>query len=161
MLDKGKELDWFASNEIIAFAVIAVVAFAVFVVWELTDAHPVVDLRLFKRRNFAAARSRCPSPMACSSAMVLLPLWLQQWMGYTSTSAGLALAPVGLLAILLTPMVGRKVGVWDPRKMATIAFIVFAMVLWMRSQFTVETDFAHILIPTLIRAAPWPSSSFR
>jgi DHA2 family multidrug resistance protein len=45
--------------------------------------------------------------------------------------------------------------------MATIAFIVFAMVLWMRSQFTVETDFAHILIPTLIRAAPWPSSSFR
>jgi DHA2 family multidrug resistance protein len=82
---------------------------------------------------------------------VLLPLWLQQWMGYTSTSAGLALAPVGLLAILLTPMVGRKVGVWDPRKMATIAFIVFAMVLWMRSQFTVETDFAHILIPTLIQ----------
>ena len=152
MLDKGKELDWFASNEIIAFAVIAVVAFAVFVVWELTDAHPVVDLRLFKRRNFAAGS------IALSIAyglffgnVVLLPLWLQQWMGYTSTSAGLALAPVGLLAILLTPMVGRKVGVWDPRKMATIAFIVFAMVLWMRSKFTVETDFAHILIPTLIQ----------
>lgn len=128
----------------------------------MTDAHPVVDLRLFKRRNFAAGS------IALSIAyglffgnVVLLPLWLQQWMGYTSTSAGLALAPVGLLAILLTPMVGRKVGVWDPRKMATIAFIVFAMVLWMRSQFTVETDFAHILIPTLIQGAPWPSSSFR
>ena len=130
MLDKGKELDWFASNEIIAFAVIAVVAFAVFVVWELTDAHPVVDLRLFKRRNFAAGS------IALSIAyglffgnVVLLPLWLQQWMGYTSTTAGLALAPVGILAIVLTPIVGRKVGSWDPRKMATGAFIVFALVL--------------------------------
>ncbi|MEG0448117.1 MAG: DHA2 family efflux MFS transporter permease subunit, partial [Comamonas sp.] len=47
MLDKGKELDWFASSEIIMFAVLAVVSFAVFIVWELTDAHPVVDLRLF------------------------------------------------------------------------------------------------------------------
>jgi len=154
MLDKGKELDWFASGEIIAFTVIAVVAFAVFVVWELTDAHPVVDLRLFKRRNFAAGS------MALSIAygvffgnVVLLPLWLQQWMGYTSTAAGLALAPVGLLAIVLTPLVGRKVGVWDPRKMATGAFIVFALVLWMRSQFTVETDFRHILVPTLIQGA--------
>ncbi|MDH1675561.1 DHA2 family efflux MFS transporter permease subunit [Comamonas aquatica] len=154
MLDKGKELDWFASGEIIAFTVIAVVAFAVFVVWELTDAHPVVDLRLFKRRNFAAGS------MALSIAygvffgnVVLLPLWLQQWMGYTSTAAGLALAPVGLLAIVLTPLVGRKVGIWDPRKMATGAFIVFALVLWMRSQFTVETDFRHILVPTLIQGA--------
>ena len=154
MLDKGKELDWFASGEIIAFTVIAVVAFAVFVVWELTDAHPVVDLPLFKRRNFAAGS------MALSIAygvffgnVVLLPLWLQQWMGYTSTAAGLALAPVGLLAIVLTPLVGRKVGIWDPRKMATGAFIVFALVLWMRSQFTVETDFRHILVPTLIQGA--------
>ncbi|MBN9338826.1 MAG: DHA2 family efflux MFS transporter permease subunit, partial [Comamonadaceae bacterium] len=53
MLDKGKGLDWFASGEIIALAVVAVVAFAVFLVWELTEEHPVVDLRLFKRRNFA------------------------------------------------------------------------------------------------------------
>ena len=154
MLDKGKELDWFASNEIVAFAVIAVVAFAVFVVWELTDAHPVVDLRLFRRRNFAAGS------IALSIAyglffgnVVLLPLWLQQWLGYTSTTAGMALAPVGIFAIVLTPLVGRKVGSWDPRKMATGAFIVFALVLWMRSRFTVETDFGHILIPTLIQGA--------
>ena len=152
MLDKGKELDWFASTEIIAFAVIAVVAFAVFVVWELTDAHPVVDLRLFKRRNFAAGSISLSIAYGLFFGnVVLLPLWLQQWMGYTSTTAGLALAPVGLLAIVLTPVVGRKVSVWDPRKMATIAFMVFALVLWMRSRFTVETDFGHILIPTLIQ----------
>ena len=152
MLDKGKELDWFASGEIILMAVIAVISFAVFVVWELTDAHPVVDLRLFKRRNFAAGS------IALSIAygvffgnVVLLPLWLQQWLGYTSTSAGMALAPVGIFAIILTPLVGRKVTVWDPRKMATLAFMVFALVLWMRSHFNTDTDFNHILIPTLIQ----------
>lgn len=154
MLDKGKELDWFASGEIITLAILAVVSFAVFVVWELTDAHPVVELRLFMRRNFAAGT------VALSIAyglffgnVVLLPLWLQQWLGYTSTTAGMALAPVGIFAIVLTPLVGRKVGSWDPRKMATGAFIVFALVLWMRSRFTVETDFGHILIPTLIQGA--------
>jgi len=154
MLDKGKELDWFASPTIVVLALVAVVSFAVFVVWELTDEHPVVDLRLFTRRNFAFG---C---LALSVAyglffgnVVLMPLWLQQWMGYTATSAGMALAPVGVLAILLTPLVGKKVGVWDPRRMATGAFIVFALVLWMRSQFTQQTDMAHILVPTLIQGA--------
>ncbi len=154
MLDKGKELDWFASGEIITLCVLAVVSFAVFIVWELTDAHPVVDLRLFLRRNFAAGT------VALSIAyglffgnVVLLPLWLQQWLGYTSTTAGMALAPVGIFAIVLTPLVGRKVTQWDPRKMATGAFMVFALVLWMRSRFTIETDFMHILVPTLIQGA--------
>jgi DHA2 family multidrug resistance protein len=74
-------------------------------------------------------------------------------MGYTATSAGFALAPVGILAILLTPLVGKKVGVWDPRRMATGAFIVFAFVLWTRSQFTTQTDLMHIMVPTLIQGA--------
>ena len=152
MLDKGKELDWFASSEIIVLAVVAAVSFAVFVVWELTDKHPVVDLRLFKRRNFAfGALSLSIAYALFFGNVVLLPLWLQQWMGYTATAAGMALAPVGLLAILLTPIVGRKVGQWDPRRMATGAFIVFALVLWMRAQFTTDTDFVTVLIPTVIQ----------
>ena len=154
MLDKGKELDWFASGEIITMAVVAVVAFAVFLVWELTEKHPVVDLKLFKGRNFTfGALALSVAYALFFGNVVLLPLWLQQWMGYTATSAGMALAPVGVFAILLTPLVGRKVGQWDPRRMATGAFIVFSTVLWMRSQFTVQTDFIHILIPTLLQGA--------
>ncbi|MFO1220068.1 MAG: DHA2 family efflux MFS transporter permease subunit [Burkholderiaceae bacterium] len=154
MLDKGKELDWFASTTIIALALVAVLGFLVFLAWELTDEHPVVDLRLFGRRNFAAGA------LALSVAyglffgnVVLMPLWLQQWMGYTATAAGMALAPVGLFAILLTPLAGRKVSQWDPRVMATGAFVVFAFVLWLRSNFTPQTDFFHILVPTLIQGA--------
>jgi DHA2 family multidrug resistance protein len=152
MLDKGKELDWFASSTIVGLAVVAAVAFAVFVVWELTEEHPVVDLRLFKRANFAfGCLSLSVAYGLFFGNVVLMPLWLQQWMGYTATNAGMALAPVGIFAILLTPLVGKKVAVWDPRRMATAAFLVFALVLWMRSNFTVQTDFVHILVPTLIQ----------
>src|SRR3989344_4262615 len=102
MLDKGKELDWFASGEIITMAVVAVVAFAVFLVWELTEKHPVVDLKLFKGRNFTfGALALSVAYALFFGNVVLLPLWLQQWMGYTATSAGMALAPVGIFAILL------------------------------------------------------------
>ena len=154
MLDKGKELDWFASNQIVALAIVAVVAFAVFVVWELTDEHPVVDLRLFKGRNFGFGSLAMALAYGLFFAnIVILPLWLQQWMGFTATTAGMALAPVGALAILLTPLVGRKVGQWDPRVMATCAFIGFALVLWLRAQFTTETDFFHIMVPTIMQGA--------
>ncbi|WP_374673322.1 DHA2 family efflux MFS transporter permease subunit [Ideonella sp.] len=154
MLDKGKELDWFASPQIVLLAVVAGVSFAVFLVWELTDAHPVVDLRLFARRNFAfGALALSVAYGLFFGNVVLMPLWLQQWMGYTATAAGMALAPVGVFAILLSPLVGRKVAVWDPRRMATLAFVVFALVLWMRSQFTPQTDLAHVLLPTFIQGA--------
>lgn len=154
MLDKGKELDWFSSPQIVLLGVVALVSFAVFLVWELTDAHPVVDLRLFARRNFAfGALALSVAYGLFFGNVVLMPLWLQQWMGYTATAAGMALAPVGVFAILLSPLVGRKVAVWDPRRMATLAFVVFALVLWMRSQFTTQTDMAHVLLPTFIQGA--------
>jgi DHA2 family multidrug resistance protein len=154
MLDKGKELDWFASNTIVGLGLVALVTFAVFVVWELTQAHPVVDLRLFKGRNFAFGAFTLSVAYALFFGnVVLLPLWLQQWMGYTATNAGIALAPVGVLAILITPLIGKKITVWDPRRIATVAFLGFALVLWMRSQFTVQTDMMQILIPTVMQGA--------
>ena len=152
MLDKGKELDWFHSNTIITLAVIVVIALAVFIAWELTDDHPVVDIRLFARRNFLFGSGTLAIAYGLFFGnVVLLPLWLQQYMGYTATNAGIALAPVGVLAILFTPLVGRNVARWDPRWMATGAFVVFAFVLWLRSGFTPQTDLATILVPTVIQ----------
>ncbi len=152
MLDKGKELDWFHSAEIIAMAVVAVVGFAFFLVWELTDKHPVVDLSLFKRRNFwSGAVATAVGYGLFFGNVVLLPLWLQQWMGYTATQAGMIMAPVGLLAIILSPVVGLTVGKIDPRRYATFSFLIFALVLWMRSNFNTQADFATIMIPTVIQ----------
>jgi DHA2 family multidrug resistance protein len=154
MLDKGKDLDWFGSTQIWVLAIAAVVGFTLFVIWELGEKHPVVDLRLFGRRNFWT------SSLAMSLAygtffgnVVLLPLWLQQYVGYTATQAGMVLAPVGLLAILLTPFVGRTVHKVDPRLFVTGAFGVFAVVLVMRSHFNTSVDLWTLMTPTLIQGA--------
>ena len=154
MVDKGKELDWFASGQIRILAVVSAVSFLFFLAWELTDKHPIVDLRLFGRRNFTAGT------LALSIAygvvfgnIVLLPLWLQQYMGYTATWAGMATAPVGILAIILSPWVGKRINVYDPRKLATVAFIGFGLVLLMRSHFNVQADYWTILVPTVLQGA--------
>lgn len=154
LLDKGKELDWFHSGQIVLLAVVSVVGFLVFLVWELTEEHPIVDLRLFKRRNFALGSATLAIAYCLFFGnVVLLPLWLQQYMGYTATAAGMALAPVGLLAIVLSPLVGRNLGRIDARWMTTASFLVFALVLWMRSHFTTQTDPWTILVPTIIQGA--------
>src|SRR5947208_9099708 len=112
-----------------------------FLVWELGDQHPVVDLSLFARRNFAIGTATISLAYgAYFGSIVLLPLWLQQYMGYTATDAGWVLAPVGLLALTLTPIVGRTSGKIDPRILATISLVVFAVVAWMRSRFSTEVD---------------------
>lgn len=152
MLDKGKELDWFHSGEVVALGVVALVGLAAFVIWELTEEHPVVDLTLFKRRNFwAGALALSVGYGLFFGNVVLLPLWLQQYMGYTATQAGMVLAPVGLMALLLSPLVGKSMGRIDPRRLAALAFAVFALVLWMRSNFNTQADFTTILIPTIIQ----------
>ena len=154
MLDKGKELEWFDSSEIVALGLVALVGFVVFLVWELTAEHPVVDLRLFARRNFLTGTVATSIGYGLFFGnVVLLPLWLQQFMGYTASVAGMAVAPVGLLAILLSPVVGKTVGKIDPRRFATLAFLGFALVLWMRSQFTPQADFGTIMVPTILQGA--------
>ena len=152
LLDKGKDLDWFNSGQIITLAVLAVVGFALFLVWELTEEHPVVDLTLFRGRNFTVSTVA----MLCAYGLffgnvVLLPLWLQQYMGYTATLAGLVLAPVGLLAIFVTPIVGRLSNKVDPRFFVTFSFIVFAIVLFMRSHFNTDATIGVLLVPTVIQ----------
>ena len=154
MLDKGKELDWFSSPLIVGLGLTAAIGFVVFVVWELTDAHPVVDLRLFGRRNFAVGVVTVSIAYGLFFGnVVLVPLWLQQWMGYTAISAGMALAPVGVLAILLTPLSGRKVSVWDPRWMVTASFLMFAFVMALRAAFSTQSDLVQIMLPTFLQGA--------
>jgi DHA2 family multidrug resistance protein len=154
MLDKGKELDWFESGQIIALTAVAVVGFVVFVIWELTQEHPVVELRLFAQRNFLfGVLTLSLGYGVFFGNVVLLPLWLQQYMGYTASAAGMAVAPVGILAISLSPLVGKYVTKTDPRILATVAFLTFALVLWMRSHFTVQADFNTIMVPTILQGA--------
>ena len=152
MLDIGKENDWFHSSLVTSLAVIAAVGFAFFIAWELTDDHPVVELRLFARRNFwTGTLATAIGYGLFFGNIVILPLWLQQYMGYTATDAGMIMAPVGLFAIILSPIVGKTIANVDPRRYVTFAFIVFGLVLLMRSHFSTQSDFTTLMIPTIIQ----------
>jgi DHA2 family multidrug resistance protein len=152
MLDIGKENDWFHSWTVIACAVTAGVAFVFFLAWELTEEHPVVDLTLFKLRNFWAGSTVLAIAYGLFFGnVVLMPLWLQQYMGYTATQAGMVTAPIGLMAIIFSPFVGKTIVKVDPRKYASFAFMVFGAVLWMRSRFSTDADMATLMVPTIIQ----------
>jgi DHA2 family multidrug resistance protein len=154
MLDKGKDLDWFNSPTIITLACVAVVGFAIFLIWELTEEHPVVDLSLFRSRNFTVSTIAMLFAYGLFFGnVVLLPLWLQQYMGYTATLAGWVLAPVGFLAIVLSPVVGRFNDRVDPRLLVTLSFAIFALVLFMRAHFNTDATIATLMLPTVIQGA--------
>ncbi len=152
LLDTGKEEDWFESAWIVGLAVVALVGFVLFVAWELTEAHPIVDLSLFANRNFTFGVIALAGGFALFSGnVVLLPLWLQQAMGYTATWAGLVLAPVGIVAVIVSPIAGRGVDRGLARTVAVVSFVAFAASFWLRSLFTTQADYATIVEPMVLQ----------
>ncbi len=145
LLDLGNEEDWFSSTKIVVLTCISVVSLAVFLIWELTDKDPIVDLRLLRHRNFRAGTLAMIVGYAAFFAVALMiPQWLQRDMGYTAIWAGLATAPLGFLPILLAPMLGKFGHKFDMRILATLAFLVLSITCFMRSGFNLQVNFAHV-----------------
>jgi MFS transporter, DHA2 family, multidrug resistance protein len=152
MLDLGKDRDWFNSTFIVALALIATVALAFLLAWEITEKTPVIDLTLFKDRNFAlGALIIFLGYMTFFGSVVIFPLWLQTVMGYTAGLAGLATAPVGLLALVLSPILGRNLHRLDLRAVASFAFAIFAIVSVWNGTFTLDVPFNHVILPRIVQ----------
>src|SRR3954469_22019996 len=152
MLDQGKDLDWFASTQIVILGLVTAIGFAAFLIWELTAKNPVVDLSLFKRRNFALGTlAFCLGYAVFFANTLLMPLWLQTQVGYTATWAGLVAAPTGVVAVLLTPLAAKMMSKYDARIIATIAFIAFAVSYLMRARFTSDASFLDFTLPLLVQ----------
>ncbi|EIK95083.1 EmrB/QacA family drug resistance transporter [Pseudomonas sp. M47T1] len=150
VLDKGNDADWFENNYIILGAVISAIALAFFVIWELTDDHPVVNLKLFKYRNFRFGTIVLVLGYAGFFGInLILPQWLQTQLGYTATWAGLAVAPLGILPVLMSPFVGKYATRFDLRILAGLAFLAIGTSCFMRAGFTNEVDFTHIALVQL------------
>ena len=153
MLDQGRELDWFNSTEIVVLTIIAAVGLITLIIWELTDDNPVVDVSLFKSRNFTVG---CVSTslafLVYSGTVVLIPLLLQQVYNYTATWAGLAAAPVGLLPILLAPIIGKFGNKIDMRILITVSFMVYALTFYWRAvTFEPEMTFMDVALPQFVQ----------
>ena len=143
VFDKGEHENWFQSNFIVGFAGFAAVCIALALVWEWYHENPVIDLHLFRNRNFTVS---CMMMFMLGTALfgatVLLPQMLQTLMGYSAQDAGMVLSPGAFCIILLMPFVGRLVGKIDPRLMICFGFAGASLALFHMTGMSMEMDFA-------------------
>lgn len=142
VLDKGEQDDWFASSFIFWLSILSVLALIAFVIWELGQKHPIVELRLLFERNFGMSNLLMfLLGFILLGSTVLLPELVQRLFGYTATEAGLVITPGGVSIILVMPIVGRLVSVIDPRYLIVPGLLICALALFYMTGFTLETDY--------------------
>ena len=152
MLDNGNEKDWFSSPVIVIAGLVSLISICFLIPWELTDKHPVIDLHLFERRNFRVGTVVIGvAYFALSGVNVIFPLWLQTTVGYTATWAGLAVAPVGLLALVAAPLVGRNMNRLNLRLAASFAFMVFAFAIFWAATLNDTASFSQFATPRFLQ----------
>lgn len=147
-LDNGNDLDWFSSPIIIATSAVAVVSLTFLITWELTDPHPVVDLHFFGRRNFVVG-TLCVSfaYFAFMGANVIFPIWLQTTAGFTATWAGVAVAPVGIFSLFVSPLLGRNIHRVNLRWALTFAFALFVFTMTWTSDMNESASLLQLASP--------------
>ncbi len=152
VLDTGKDADWFSSPHIVALSIVAVVGLIAFLIWELNEKHPIIDLSLFRNRNVVFGTiALCIGYGIFFGNTVLMPLWLQTQLAYTATWAGLVAAPSGVVAVLISPFIGKMIGKVDARAIATFSFVAFAISYFMRAGYTADADFWAFTYPLLVQ----------
>ena len=154
MLDNGNDDDWFTSTNITILAIVSVICLTFLVAWELMHKNPVVELRLLGRRNFLVGVSCLSLGMfAFFGGTVVMPMWVQEVMGYTATWAGFVVAPIGLLAIFLSPLVGAFQNKFDLRVLNTIGFGIFAACSFWMATLNTTAAYAELALPRFLMGA--------
>ena len=151
VLDKGQELDWLSSHRIAWCFTISVAAFLAFVVRELTAQRPLVDLRVLKNRNLAVGCGLIAVLGALLyGTIAVLPLFMQNLLGYTALDAGLALSPRGVGAFMATVVVGRLVGKINNRVLIAIGFLGLAYSSFLFGNINLSIGMITIVWPTIL-----------
>jgi DHA2 family multidrug resistance protein len=157
-LDKGEENNWFASNFITFFAFLFVAGIIGLIWWELKVKNPVMNLRLFKFKNFAIC---CLLMMlvggVLNAATVLQPQFLQTLLGYTATNAGMALTAGGIALVVVMPLAGVATGKFPARNLAALGFAFFAAAYyWVSTHVTLDMSFGQASFLRVIQMVPIP-----
>jgi DHA2 family multidrug resistance protein len=151
VLDKGQREDWFASDFIKLFAIVSATALILLVIMELRTPNPVVNLRVFKDVCFASGNIiMFTAFFVLFASIVLLPLFLQQLMGYTSFWAGLALAPGGVATLIMMPIVGRLVMKINPKWILACGLLITSLSVFMMVHFNFYIDFYTAALPRVV-----------
>jgi DHA2 family multidrug resistance protein len=151
VLDKGQEADWFGAEWVRWFTLVSVLAFFAFIWWEFQSDHPLVDLHVFKNRNFTVGLILMTSLAAILyGTTAQLPLFLQTLMGYPALQAGYAMSPRGVAAFFTTFLVGRLVGKIRMRTMLLFGFSMLAYSSWLLSRINLQIGMGSVIWPSVI-----------
>jgi DHA2 family multidrug resistance protein len=141
MLDRGEQLDWFSSTEILVEAALMTLGFYIFLVQTFTAKQPFLDPRIFRDRNFAVGVLLIfLVGIILLATLALLTPYLQQLMGYPVLTAGMILAPRGMGTMVAMMICGRLINTVDARLLLTVGFLLSAEVLWEMSGFTPDVS---------------------
>ena len=151
ILDKGQEADWFSAIWVRWFAVVTVVGLVAFIWWEFRTDHPLVDLHVFKNRNFTVGLILMTMLAAILyGTTASLPLFLQTLMGYTALQSGYAMSPRGVAAFIATFIVGRIVGKVRARYMLCIGFLLLAVSSFQLAGINLQVSKINIIWPSVV-----------
>lgn len=154
MLGNGQDMDWFNSDFIVGLLVVTLVGFVSFVIWEMTDSKPVVDLRIFRNRTFSV--SMVVTGIAYGTmfgVIVLVPMWLQTSMGYTATWAGYNSALSGVTMVIAAPITTALLARIDSRWVVFIGVSLIGVSDLMRVTYTDQITFWQMMWPQLVLGA--------
>ena len=151
VLDKGQRDDWFGSPFIVWGTVISVTSLIVLVIRELSTENPIVDLHLFKDRNFAISTFMMYTlGFVLYGTTLLLPLLMQTLMGYTAMESGLVLLPGGLVLLGILPFVGILLGRFQPRWIVITGLVVMATGLFQLSHLSLYAGARSTIVAWII-----------
>jgi MFS transporter, DHA2 family, multidrug resistance protein len=146
MLDRGQQLDWFDSIEIVGEALVAGVAFTMFLIHMLTDRQPFLSRDLFRDRNLTVGLVfTALAGLVLIVTATLMPPFLQQLKGYPVLTTGIVLAPRGAGMMVAMMLTARLIGRFDARWLVAIGFLLCALSLWDMTLFTLEVSESHII----------------
>jgi DHA2 family multidrug resistance protein len=151
ILGRGQRLDWFSSNLITGLTIIAVPAFIAFVIRELSEKEPIVDLRIFKNLTFTAGTIMMSVQMfAFYGCIVLIALFAQTIMGYTGYQAGLVVASGAIASVIAMPLAGRLLSYIDPRLLIGTGALVSGFGMLKASHLNFDATFLQVMTPRLL-----------
>ena len=150
VLDNGQRNDWFETYDL-QLSLVSVVSLVALVIWELRAEHPIIDLSIFKVRNFAPGTILIFTlGVVLYASLVLLPEFVQTLLGYSAMQAGMVMSPGGIGTLLFMPVVGHMVGRRDARYMIIFGMVVLAISLFMMSRYDLQISFWDAATPRIV-----------
>jgi len=151
VLDKGQREDWFSSQLIMRLAIISLACIIVFIFWELKRREPILNLRQLKDVSFASANViQCVAFFVLFGSILLLPLFVQQLLGYNAFLSGMVLAPGGIATLISMPISGKLIQKINPKAVLAIGLLITTYSIFIMARFNSYVDFHAVALSRIV-----------